>query len=212
MKRIFIFLAVVIAFYACNNDYLDDGGISDPNVDMTTFDFLKSHPELDTLALLIEKGGFKDAVNGPVTLFAPNNHSVNNYVNAVLSDLRQIDPNAQFTVDSIPVDTIQKYMGAYIFDGLITRDDLDEEGQIYISLNGEERKLSLEPISTYNNWLSTPAEIVYYTVKVGEWDDLDIPGDPTDDKVTVRTSNIHTTNGIVHVLQGGYTLFNYKSN
>jgi len=212
MKRIFILLAVVIGVYACDNDYLNDGGVSDPHVDMSTYDFLKSHPELDTLALLIERGGFVDAVNASSTLFAPNNNSINHYVNTVLAQLRQEDPNAEFTVDSIPVDTLQKYLGGYIFNELITRDDLDEEGQIYTAIDGEERKVSLEITSAYNNWLSKPAELVYYTFKNGDWDDLDVPGDEPDDKVTVRTSNILTTNGVVHVLQGNHTLFNYKTN
>jgi hypothetical protein len=179
---------------------------------MTTYDFLKSHPELDTLALLIERGGFVDAVNATSTLFAANNSSINKYVNTILAELRQDDPNAEFTVDSIPVDTLKKYLGGYIFGELITRDDLDEDGQIYDAIDGEERKVSLELISTYNNWLSTPADIVYFTFKNEEWDDLDVPGDVPDDKVTVRTSNILTTNGVVHVLQGNHTLFNYKTN
>lgn len=212
MKRILILLIVVVAFFACNDDnYLRDGGISDPNVNMSTFDFLKSHPELDTLALLIERGGFVDDVNGTSTLFAPNNKSINNYVNAILSQLRQEDPNAEYTVDSIPVDTLKKYLGGYIFADIIRREDLNEEGKIYKAIDGEERKVSLEIISTYNNWLSTPAELVYFTFKNGEWDDLDVPGDRSDDKVVVRTSNIHTINGMVHVLQGNHTLFNYKT-
>jgi hypothetical protein len=212
MKRIFIILAVVLGLYACDDEYLNDGGISDAHVNMTTYDFLKSHPELDTLALLIERGGFVDAVNATSTLFATNNSSINKYVNTILAELRQDDPNAEFTVDSIPVDTLKKYLGGYIFGELITRDDLNEDGQIYDAIDGEERKVSLELISTYNNWLSTPADIVYFTFKNEEWDDLDIPGDVPDDKVTVRTSNILTTNGVVHVLQGNHTLFNYKTN
>ncbi len=213
MKRILILLAVVFALFACeSDDYLNDGGGSDPNVDMTTYDFLKSHPELDTLALIIEKGGFIDAVNSSSTVFAPNNLSIKYYVETILAELREDDAEAEFTVDDIPVDTLKKYLPGYIFDGVIRRDDLTAEGDIYTAIDGSERKLSLEEISTYDNQLSQSAEIVYYTFKNGDWDELEIPGDIQDDAITVRTSNIQSTNGVVHVLQGGHTLFNYKTN
>ncbi len=213
MKRILILLAVVFALFACeSDDYLNDGGVSDPNVDMTTYDFLKSHPELDTLALIIEKGGFIDAVNSSSTVFAPNNLSIKHYVETILAELREDDAEAEFTVDDIPVDTLKKYLPGYIFDGVIRRDDLTADGVIYTAIDGSERKLSLEVISTYDNQLSQSAEIVYYTFKNGDWDDLEIPGDIPDDAITVRTSNIQSTNGVVHVLQGNHRLFNYKTN
>ncbi|MCG8311376.1 MAG: fasciclin domain-containing protein [Cytophagales bacterium] len=210
MKKILLIIAVGLGIISCEqDDYLVDGGLSDGHVRTTTFDFLKSHDQLDTLALLIERGGFVEEVNGVSTLFAPNDLSIKNYVNKVLAEMRQIDPEAEFTVDDIPVDTLTKYLGGYIFTDRIRREDMVKEGRIYSAINGEERRLSLEPTQEYTDQLSEYPEYVYYTYKGGsDWDDWNNITDDT--KIVVRTSNLISTNGIIHVLQGSHTLFNYK--
>lgn len=212
MKYLPYILILIFSISACSNDdYLVDGGISDPNVDSDTYTFLQNHPQLDTLAILIERAGLIDEVNGETTLFAPNNLSIKNYVNAVLSELRQTDPEATFDINDIPLDTLDKYMGGYIFPGKITRDDLTKEGEIFTAINGEKRRISLEPVSEYTGNLSEFPKYVFLTYKEGEeWDDWDHIQD--DDKVEVRTSNLLSETGVIHVLQGSHTLFNYKLN
>ncbi|MDY7394598.1 fasciclin domain-containing protein [Aureibaculum sp. 2210JD6-5] len=212
MKNICLILLAVITLYACNNDdYLVDGGLSQQQVNATTFDFLQSHKQLDTLAMLIDKAGLKDQLNGETTLFAPNNASINNYVDRRLTELRNEDPQATFTVNDIHVDTLKKYMGAYIFSGKITREDMTEQGEILTALNGEQRRISLQPTNQYSGQLETFPKYVYYTYKVGDtWEPTsDVNKDDKD--VLVRTSNILTTNGVVHVLQGSHILFNYDN-
>jgi hypothetical protein len=126
--------------------------------------------------------------------------------------LRQIDPEAEYTINDIPQDTLDKYMGGYIFPGKITREDMSEQGDILTALNGEERRISLEPVAQYTDNLSEYPEYVFYTYKGiegeewDEWDDID-----DDIKIQVRTSNLLSTNGVIHVLQGSHTLFNYES-
>jgi hypothetical protein len=210
MKQILIILTLIMTLASCEQDaYLIDGGLSDPNVGTTTMNFLKSHPQLDTLALLLEKAGFDDDANGAVTLFAPNNLSIRNYVNAVLSEMREINPLAVFTVNDIPVDTLTKYLGAYIIPTKVRREDMTKEGTIYTAVDGSMRRISLEPsLTSYSGNLSSPPEYVYYTYKVGaNWDLWDTYVD--DMKVMVRTSNLISTNGVIHVLQGTHILFNY---
>ena len=84
-----------------------------------------------------------------------------------------------------------------------------DQGKIYIAENGEERRISLEPTDQYNNELDSKPEYVYFTYKQGddwdEWDNID-----DDDKVVVKTSNLISTNGVIHVLQGNHTLFNFE--
>ncbi len=88
MKQILFIITIVFALVSCEKDsYLIDGGVSDPNVGTTTLAFLQSHPQLDTLALLLVKAGLDDDVNGECTLFAPNNLSIRNYVNEVLAEM-----------------------------------------------------------------------------------------------------------------------------
>ncbi|WP_339708470.1 fasciclin domain-containing protein [uncultured Kriegella sp.] len=212
MKKIIIILIAVIAFYSCDNDgnYLIDGGISNPEVGTTTLEFFKSHEQLDTLALLIERAGMSDLVNGSTTVFAPNNLSIKNYVDGVLADMRETDPLAEYTVNDIPLDTLTKYMGGYVFPGEIKRENMiKDQGRIYTAENGEQRRISLEPTDQYNGELDTKPEYVYFTYQKGddwdEWDNID-----DDDKVVVKTSNLISTNGVIHVLQGNHTLFNFE--
>lgn len=211
MKQALLILIVVLAIFSCdNNDYLVDGGISDPNVGTTTFEFLQSHNQLDTLAILIDRAGLTSVVNGETTLFAPNNLSIKRYVNAILSEMREIDPEAQFTINDIPTAELTNYLGGYIFNEKIVRENMVKEGKIYIAHNGEERLISLEPTNQYTDQLGDFPEYVYYTFKGGdEWDDWDNIVDDT--KVLVRTSNLISTNGVIHVLQGSHILFNYDT-
>ncbi len=210
MKNACLTILALATLYACSkDDYLLDGGLSEEMVNATTFDFIQSHKQLDTLAILIEKAGLIDQVNGENTLFAPNNTSIKLYVNKVLEGMRNEDPQATFTVNDISTDTLQKYMGGFVFPGKIKRENMTKEGKILTALNGEERRISLEPTDNYSGKLESFPEYVYFTYKVGDtwnnWND----GKSDDKKIVVRTSNISTSNGVVHVLQGTYVLFNY---
>ncbi|QTE23710.1 hypothetical protein [Polaribacter cellanae] len=213
MKNTWLIVIILVSLYACNSEeQMIDGGLSNGNVNLSTFDFLKSHKQLDTLAILIEKAGMKNKVNEQTTLFAANNASIKRYVNAVLAKMRQTDPEATFTVNDIHIDTLKKYMGSYIFNGKIKRENMTKEGSILTAFNGDERRISLEPVENYTSYLESFPEYVYYTYKVGnEWNDWD-DENSDDESVLVRTSNITTINGVVHVLQGTHVLFNYKNN
>ena len=211
MKHILLLLIGIILLSSCSNnsDYLIDGGLSQQNVNKTTYDFLKSNKQLDTLALLIQKADMVGIVNTPnTTLFAPNNAAIKNYVNAILIKKRELDPQATFTINDIPIPYLKNALGNYIFNQRLERKNLVKEGKIYTTFSGEERLLSLEPTPEYRDQLPTFPEYVYYTFKVGlDWDSTDNVVD--DKKTVVRTSNVFTTTGVVHVLQGNHVFSNY---
>lgn len=215
MKHTFLILVALLGLYSCSNDdYLVDGGLANQNVGMSTYDFLKSNKQLDTLALLIAKAKMIDVVNAKsTTLFAANNLSIRNYVNAILSKKRKIDPQATFTINDIPEAELKEMLGGYIFDEALDRSKLVKEGKVYRTHNGEERLLSLEPKADYKPQLDNFPEYVYYTFKVGDvWDPTDEISDDkseADIKTVVRTSNLISTNGVIHVLQGYHIFSNY---
>lgn len=210
MKNTILLLITLFGLYSCSSDdYLVDGGLADPNVNMSTYDFLKSNKQLDTLALLIDKANMVEVVNAKsTTLFAPNNLSIKNYVIAILSQKRKLDPTATFTINDITESELKVMLGGYIFDQTLDRSKLVKQGKVYVALNGEERLLSLEPVEEYTGQLDNFPEYVYYTFKVGaDWDATDNIVD--DKKTVVRTSNLVSTNGIIHVLQGNHIFSNY---
>lgn len=210
MKHTLLILIAVFGLYSCsNNDYLVDGGVADPNVKTTTFEYLKSHKQLDTLALLIERADMINVVNAKsTTLFAPNNLSIRNYVAEMIFEKRKTNPTATFTIDDIPVASLKVMLGNYVFDQTIDRSNMLKQGKIYTTHSGEERLISLQPVDAYNAQLDYFPEYVYYTFKVGAtWDPIEKAVD--DKKTVVRTSNLISTNGVIHVLQGDHIFSNY---
>ena len=72
---IIVLVLMMLSFASCKKDnYKNDGGKSDPHVNMTTYDFLKSNPLFDSLVRIIDHAGMKDAVNGNITFFC--NHEL----------------------------------------------------------------------------------------------------------------------------------------
>lgn len=211
MKHTLLLLVVLFGLYSCSNgDYLVDGGVADQNVKMTTYDFLKSNKQLDTLALLIKRANMIDVVNAKsTTLFAPNNLSVKTYIYL----MREVKDNPNYGINDITVAELTQMLGGYLFDQTLDRSKLVKEGKVYKTHNGEERLLSLEPVAQYSGQLDNLPEYVYYTFKVGtNWDPTDaISSDPkeADKKTVVRTSNLLSTNGVIHVLQGNHSFSNY---
>jgi hypothetical protein len=211
MKKIVILTIILFGLYSCsNNDYLVDGGVASQNVNMSTYDFLKSNKQLDTLALLIQKADMIGVVNAKsTTLFAPNNNSIKEYIYL----MQLYYDNQDYSINDIPVADLKVMLGNYIFDQTLDRSKLVKQGKVYITHSGEERLLSLEPTEQYTGQLDNLPEYVYYTFKVGDnWDPTDAISDDVneaDKKTVVRTSNLLSTNGVIHVLQGDHIFSNY---
>ena len=211
MKHLLILFTLSCLYSCTSNDYLVDGGVANPNVGMSTYDFLKSNKQLDSLAILIKKADMIDVVNTKsTTLFAPNNLSIKRYIFL----MREFLSNPSYSINDIPQTELKTMLGGYIFNQTLDRSKLFKQGKVYTTYNGEERLLSLEPRKDYVDQLDNYPEYVYYTFKVGEkWDPVDkIENNSAeaDIKTVVRTSNIMSTNGVIHVLQGYHIFSNYK--
>lgn len=129
--------------------------------------------------------------------------------------MRNIEENQDYGIDDIPVEDLKVMLGGYIFNQSLDRSKLVKEGKIYIANNGEEILLSLRPVDQYGDQLDEFPEYVYYTFK-GEddyWgDNPDEDGYNDDVNTVVRTSNLISTNGVIHVLQGTHSFSNYIVN
>ncbi|MFT3701489.1 MAG: hypothetical protein QM802_03925 [Agriterribacter sp.] len=218
-QRIFntiLLISCISLFCSCKKDYADDGGISDAHVNMTTYDYLKSKPIFSSLVTLIDRGGFKDQINGNITFFATTNYGVDEYLKA-MKNIRAAelgDENITYTLDSIPmfrVDSLKTYM----FDGNLGRENLSIKGKIYPSLYGEipdvQFKIGLNRIFSYGSYVDY-IDLVYYTKVIGTDDSQEpdlsaIPDDQLDKSATVQSSGIITTTGVVHALDGYHRLF-----
>lgn len=223
MRRFFLgifFVSLVIcSAVSCTKDsYKNDGGVSKAEVNMTTYDYLKSDTQFSQLVKLIDKAGLKDVYNGNVTLFAVNNYGVNDWVSAKKEErvIALNDENITFTIDSIPVSQYKDSLLMYLFNGKITRDSMTLTGKLYNSLLGSIPNVQFliklrRDYTTYSNYLDY-VDYVTFTKVIGSRDDQasdpsSIPENEKDIAVDVQTSGIITTNGIVHVLSGAHRLF-----
>jgi hypothetical protein len=94
---------LVTLIFSCQKDTIVDGGVSDPKVNMTTYDYLKAHPKglFDTLLLIVDKAQMKETINSKGTFIVPTDYSVNSYISLRQSQIRKVDERKDYTLDSL---------------------------------------------------------------------------------------------------------------
>jgi len=216
-NRIFIFLIITTAFFSCKKEYTIGGSKTDPHVNMSTYDYLKTNPLFDTLLLLIDRTGLKDEVNASGTFFAFTDYSITNYIKAKQEDLRVklVDPNLVYTFDSLDYTVMKDSLRAYLFKDKITRDNTTEAGRLFKSNDGELRLVQLIPTTDYTDGsvFTTKPKYLYLT-KMIPYNGLPVPTDSTGIpnlkpeqllQTLCQTSGILTTTGVLHVLSNNHT-------
>lgn len=223
-------LLLALGFSACSKDHIIGGEKNETNeVNMTTYDFLKSFDVTTETARLIEKAGLIDAVNGDVTLIAPSNYAVNRYLRRKTNRAQRLDPNAPaMTLEDIPVPELDQ-LNMYIVDGQFLSSDLDAQGIVLPTHHaGDSLMLSLQEATAepgaawdgagqpgqgyqYSNFMQSRPKKV--TVHFKRGDNWEMNGDqraamgydnPECDQVyKMYISDVKTTNGVVHVIYSG---------
>ncbi|HEY1167031.1 MAG TPA: hypothetical protein VGE90_17780 [Chitinophaga sp.] len=218
LKTTYILICCTALLFSCKKEnYKNDGGVHDPHVNMSTYDYLRSQKVFDSLVYLIDKAGLKDLVNSDITFFAVTNYGVNDYV-----DIRQKraaeqtgDENIPFSMDSIPVQELKDSLRMYMVKGKINREQMNRTGQLYDCILGNipNKKFMINLLRTYpyNDYVSY-VDMVNYTLVIGGRDDQvadpsQIPQSEKDNPAVCQTSGIITTTGVVHVLNGYHRLF-----
>jgi len=215
---LWVALGSVLLLAACKKDgYRNDGGPSNEFVNMTTYDFLRSHPKFDSLVRIIDHAGMKDEVNGNVTFFVTTNWGVADYVSAKKQQkiIEVQDENIAFSIDSIPAQELRDSLKMYLFEGPITRENLTTEGAYFVSKLGPQDsvrfRIRLRRVFAYPDFLDY-VDYVNFTKVIGtlDSDELDpnsIPQNQRDRSFDCQTSGIITTTGVIHVLSGDHRLF-----
>lgn len=225
MKKILYILTsisiVLLFFSACKKDAVIDGGLSDPNINMTTYDYIVSNPRnlFDTTLLVINKAGMKDVINASGTFFLPTDYVIANYITLKQTEIRKKDERLNFTLDSLlnfTPEMLRDSMGIYSFKERLTRDQLSDPGALFkTNTPNVDLWVSLVEATQYivDGVISTKPKYIYLTKIIGAKDIIEPSGltyDPTRDakqldiKVLCQTTGLITTTGIVHVLSNSH--------
>ncbi|MFC3198613.1 hypothetical protein ACFOET_13390 [Parapedobacter deserti] len=216
--RFCLVIMTVVGLLSCEkNDYMNDGGPSDAFVNMTTYDFLKSHPKFDSLVRVIDQAGLKDEINGDITFFASTNYSVASYVAVKRQEeiIKVGDENIDFGIKDIPATELRDSLQIYMFDGKINREQMSTEGAYYTSrlgaVQGVRFMIKLRRVNIYSTFLDYVDYVnltkVNGTLDSDEPDQSSIPENLRDLSYDCQTSGIITTTGIIHVLSDNHRLF-----
>ncbi|MGN6292303.1 MAG: fasciclin domain-containing protein [Chitinophagaceae bacterium] len=224
-------LLLVLVLSSCSkNGHIIGGDRNETNeVNMSTFDFLKSFDVTTSTARLIEKAGLKDEVNGNVTVIAPSNFAVNRYLRRKNNRLLRLDPNAkEMTIEDIPVVELEQ-LKMYIVDGSFLSTDLTPEGILLPTHHaGDSLRLSLveataEPGAAwdgggqpgqgyqYSNFMqSRPQKVTVHFKRGANWEmsgatrtAMGMDNPECDQVYKMYISDVKTTNGVVHVIYSG---------
>ncbi|MDF2515719.1 MAG: Uncharacterized protein K0R59_1015 [Sphingobacterium sp.] len=198
------------------NDYINDGGVHQAKVNMTTYDYLASHPKFDSLVRIIDRANLKELVNSDITFYATTNWGVADYVSAKKQQrIAEVgDENISFDIDDIDPKRLDS-LKIYMFKGKVERDKLDLNGAYFSSLFGPipgvRFQLGLRRTRDYSSYVDY-VDYLYYTKVNGTLDSEEpnqnaIPEAERDARVDVQTSGIITTTGVIHVLHGDHRLF-----
>jgi len=203
MKNILLAIILLgLIFPSCNDDYYTDGGLADGKLNMTTYDFIKSRPDMfEKLIWIIDQNNLKDEINKEgTTFFPPKDESIVSYL-----ERKQLE---SVQLDKLPpeeVDTLGMTLEMYMFPYEIMRDDLSPKMKEYVSVSDHLMGITLK-IEPYNEIpgfgpstviLSGPAR---YN-----------PGSSQGirDNAEVATSDLESTNGAIHVLRKTGHIFGF---
>jgi len=219
-----------LVFSSCSKKNIIGGDKNETNeVNMTTYDFLKSFEVTTETARLIEKAGLINEVNGNVTIIAPSNYAVNRYLRRKTNRALRLDPHAKaWTVEDIPAADLDQ-LRMYIVDGQFFSTDLTADGILLATHHaGDSIRLSLQEATAepgaawdgggepgqgyqYSNFMqSRPKKVTVHFKRGAKWE---MSGDqrsalgydnPECDQVyKMYISDVKTTNGAVHVIYTG---------
>lgn len=214
MKQLKLFLItalVCIAAVSCKKQteyFIDGGGTHNPQVNMSTYDYLKQNALFDTLILMIDRAGIKDAVNASnSTLFACTDYAVVNWLTAtrgrILNTYGQ-DSAMKFNLNSFSNTQLKDTLSQYIVSQRVERAGLKLTDTEYTTLLAGDRKVVYLLESTeYTSDVSTRPRYIFFTKVIGTRDQpgVTVPVAERDIAVRCQTTGILTTNGVVHVLE-----------
>ncbi len=217
--NIITFFLLLFLITSCKKEnYKNDGGIHSSNVNMTTYDYLKSHGSFDSLIRAIDLAGLKEMVNQSATFFAVPDWGVMSYLAVKKQEeiIIQGDENISFYMDDLDKTVLNDSLKMYMFNTEIKRENLNIKGDYFESMAGNlkgDARLYIRlrrtrDYSTYLDYVDyITVTLVRGTLDLDEPDITAIPEAERDISYDCQTTGIITTTGVLHVLSNQHRLF-----
>ena len=193
--KCFLTVALVLSLAAaCKKDkYIKDTGLHETTTSLSTYDYLKSDIQFDTLVSLIDHFNLQDSVNKSATFFAFTDY-------AVAAFMRNAGVG---TIDALYDSVTSKFITQYMFGTQITQPELSVIPIIYPNWGGANSASQLYKTENqqYVYLTSSAPAFQYYITQyksiVGVLDtDPSRPfDDPTDVIVPCQTTGLQTSSG-----------------
>lgn len=211
MKRIFLYITGVIvlsgllvAWSGCNKSYYKDGGLANPHYKGSIYDYLANNPYwFDTVTYAIDHSGLKEVLQkDTVTFFSPTDDAIGQAMNN-LNAYRYANVEDSVHLQDIDSTVWKYFLSMYILQGkhlaqTFARVDPNNifayPGIDYVMWGGYILNIGLI-YQDYGGAQAVGARIVNVTDIT--YDPVNFRNNPT---VSVMTSDIQPTNGVLHVL------------
>jgi len=225
--KIFHFIALTaiagFSLVACKKNYTIGGSKFNAQVNVSTYDYLKTNKLFDTLVIMLDKAGLKDEVNQAGTFFAVTNFSIRSFVKDRGDSVRLWlnDENYPYTFDSLDIPSLRDTLRSYMFKDRITRDMISAKGAYRKANDGEMRLIQLLATTDYTTNVFVTSPQYLYLTKIIPWNGYPVPADSTQLagvqpqqllQAVCQTSGILTTTGVLHVVNNDHTFDFYGDN
>ncbi|MCA5005912.1 fasciclin domain-containing protein [Sphingobacterium bovistauri] len=217
MKNKF-FCSILVAlfllnFFACEKSQYIDSGVFQNDFKGTTMDYLKSRPELfDSLTKIIDQADLANEINMESnTFFAPPNISIMKSVRHLNYQLKNNGQDTIKNLDKIDKAIWREFLQMYIFRGSRMLNDYPQvdtnrmtafPGQGFVSIGNNNMNIGViyNDVKTKNN--EGQEQVVQYAgYRQLYFSSVDVTNElGRMINVPVATSNLKTSNGVIHVL------------
>lgn len=187
--------------------FIDGGGTHNPQVNVTTYDYLKANPLFDSTIILIDRAGLKDAVNATdATFFAPTDYSIAAWLTKIRGRILNTygqDSAIKLSLNTFTNAQLKDSLSQYIIPQRVQRENLALTDKEFSTIQqGDKKIVYLREVNDYIGSVSTKPRYIYFVQVFGARDvaGVTVPAAETDIEVLCQTTGILTTNGVLHVL------------
>ncbi|MHC8949152.1 fasciclin domain-containing protein [Sphingobacterium hungaricum] len=212
---------------SCQDKYFEDSGIHDAVYDGTVMDYIKNRPDVfDSLNTIIQLSGLESVLDQEgVTFFAPGDPSIRKALYELNENLFAIGRDTVLTLDQVDPSVWREYLSMYIYNDTYVLKDIPQldtlnmnifPGQGFISYGGQNMNIGVN----YNDVISENSSGQKQVVKYAGYRQLflsyilDISNVGSFGSIInapVASSDIRTTNGVIHALEYRRHTFGFSS-